>query len=47
MFFSFAVIYTGKQAKSKGAISMVFIPVKSVCNYKKFKSSAYFQSIFP
>lgn len=40
-------MYIGKQAKGKGAISMALIPVKSLCNDKKFKGSAYFQSIFP
>ena len=35
MFSSFAIyIYTGKQAKGKGAISTALIPVKSVCNGK-------------
>lgn len=48
MILSLAVfIYMWKRDKGKGAISMALIPVKSVCNYKKFKSSAHFQSVFP
>lgn len=35
--------YTWKQDKSKGAVSMALIPVRTVCNYKKFKSQVSFE----